>query len=75
MRSYRDKEACGRPDDVVVIEDPSMVVVDESGNRWPDFRFIDNNTVRAHPLIVEALLEDAEPLWSLGEVLEECEGL
>ena len=39
----------------------------------PDFCFIDRNTVRAHPKIIDLLLEadEAERVWSIEEILGE----
>ena len=71
MPFYRDKDALGRSDDVLVIEDATMVVWDESGYWRPGFRYVDANVIRAHPLIINALLENTEPLWSLEEILGE----
>ncbi len=73
MPFYRDKDARGRSDDLFVIEDATMVVRDERGYRRPSFRYVDENVIRAHPLIIDALLENAEPLWSLEEILGEVE--
>lgn len=70
MPIYRDKEAQGRADDVFVVEDATIVVWDESGYWQPSFRYVDENIIRAHPLIIDALMENAEPLWSLEEILE-----
>ena len=71
MPFYRDLDACGRADELTVIEDAAMVVIDPNGDRHPGFRFIEPNTIRAHPLIIDVLLEHAEPLWSLEEILGE----
>ena len=71
MPCYRDKDAQGRPDDLLVIEDAKMVVRDENGYWRPSFGYVDENTIRAHPLIIDVLLEDAEPMWSLEEILAE----
>ena len=64
MPLYRHVEALGAPDEITVIEDRGMLVRDQ-----PSFEFIDSYTIKAHPLIVEALLIDAERLWTLEEVL------
>ena len=71
MPFYRDKEAYGRPDEITVIEDVSAVVLDGAGNQRPSIAFIDSRTVRAHPLIFELLLQRAESLWTLAEILAE----
>ncbi len=71
MPLYRDPEATGRLDDITVIEDPGMVEQDASGAMRPTFAFIDSYTVRAHPVIIDSLLEDAERLWTLEELLAE----
>ncbi len=64
MPLYRHVEASGSPDEVTVIEDRGMLVRNQ-----PSFEFIDPHTIKAHPLIVEALIIDAERLWTLEEVL------
>ena len=64
MPLYRHVEASGAPDEILVIEDWGMLLRDQ-----PSFEFIDSQTVKAHPLIVEALIIDAERLWTLEEVL------
>ena len=69
MPFYRDKDARGLSDDLFVIEDATMVVRDKRGYWRPSFRYVDENVIRAHPLIIDALLENAEPLWSLEEIL------
>ena len=42
---------------------------DANGNWSPGYEFIDSRTVKAHPFIIEVLLEDAERLWSIDDVL------
>jgi hypothetical protein len=69
MPLYRHPEATGRLDEITVIEDPDMVEADESGALRPSFAFIDRLTIRAHPAIMDALVESSERLWSLDEVL------
>ena len=69
MPIYRDKYARGQPDDLLVIEDVTVRVRDGGGVWRPSFRYVDDHTIRAHPLIIDVLLKDAERLWSLGEVL------
>ncbi len=64
MPLYRHVEASGAPDEITVIEDRGML-----GRDQPSFEFIDSHTIKAHPLIVEALIIDAERLWTLEEVL------
>ena len=71
MPQYRYKDAQGEADEITVIEDKSMFTKDNKGNWAPGFEFIDTRTVKAHPFIIEALLEDAERLWSMDEVLGE----
>ena len=73
MPLYRDPEATGRLDEITVIEDPGMVEQDESGAMRPTFAFIDSFTVRAHPVIIDSLLEGAERLWSMEELLNNIE--
>lgn len=72
MPFYRDKDARGRPDDLLVIEDATMVVRDRSGGWRPSFGYVDGN-IRAHPVIIDALLENSEPLWSLEQILGDGE--
>ena len=69
MPSYRDSEATGQFDEITVIEDPGMVEQDDSGALLPTFAFIDTYTVCAHPVIIDALIENAERLWTLEELL------
>jgi hypothetical protein len=64
---YRNTEEC--VDDITVIEDRGLYVKDSDGNWSPGFEFIDRYTVRAHPYIIDALLEDAEQVWTMDEVL------
>lgn len=71
MPFYRDKDAQGRSDDLLVIEDATMVMRDENGYWHPGFRYVDEHIISAHPLIIDALLENAERLWSLEEILGE----
>ena len=70
MPLYRHLEASGEPDEITVIEDREMFVQDkETGDIRPRFEFIDSHTIKAHPLIIEALILDAERLWTIDEVL------
>jgi hypothetical protein len=71
MPFYRDKDAQSGFDDLLVIEDATMLVRDGSGYWRPSFRFVDENLIRAHPLIIDSLLANAEPLWSLEEIFGE----
>ena len=64
MPLYRHAEASGGPDDILVIEDWGMLGQDE-----PSFEFVDARTIKAHPLIIEALIADSERLWTLEEIL------
>ncbi|MXX38583.1 MAG: hypothetical protein F4Y91_22720 [Gemmatimonadetes bacterium] len=68
MPLYRHVEASGGPDDILVIEDPGML-----GQDQPSFEFIDSRTIKAHPLIIEALIADSERLWTLEEILADVE--
>lgn len=70
MPLYRHPDATGSEDELTVIEDPNMVETDETGALRPTFVFIDDLTVRAHPAIVQSLLEGAERLWTMEELLE-----
>ncbi|MBI2050986.1 MAG: hypothetical protein HYT31_04250 [Parcubacteria group bacterium] len=74
MPYYRYKGAHGGADELTVIEDKSMFVKDRDGRWSPGFEFIDSHTVKAHPFIIDALLEDAERIWALDEVLAALEG-
>ncbi len=69
MPQFRYRDAHGDGNEVTVIEDKGMYVKDSQGNWGPGFEFIDSRTVKAHPLIIDGLVGDAEPLWSLHEVL------
>ena len=69
MPHYRYRSAHGLSDEITVIDDRSMCVEDQQGNWSPGFRFVDDHTVRAHPLIIDVLLLDSERLWSLEDVL------
>ena len=69
MPFYRDLEATGRLDEITVIEDPSMRKKDSSGEMLATFEWIDKFTIRAHPIIIDFLLQDAERLWKLEELL------
>ena len=73
MAFYREKSPHSPAEDIMVIEDSNMCRVDENGNDIPDFEFIDDQTVRAHPLIIDLLLEaeEAERIWTMDEMLAE----
>ena len=43
------------------------------GQDQPGFEFIDSRTIKAHPLIIEALIADSERLWTLEEILADVE--
>ena len=73
MPHYRYCDAQGQSDEITVIEDKGMYMKDGEGNWSPGFEFIDTHTVKAHPFIIEVLLEDAERLWSMDEVLKVLE--
>ena len=68
MPLYRHVEASGAPDEILVIEDRGML-----GRDQPGFEFIDSHTIKAHPLIIEALIADSERLWTLEEILADVE--
>ena len=70
MPQYRYKDALGDADEITVIEDKGMYRTDVNGKWSPGFEFIDSHTVKAHPFIIEVLLEDAERLWSIDDILE-----
>ena len=74
MPQYRYKDALGESDEITVIEDKGMYQTDANGNWTPGYEFIDSRTVKAHPFIIEVLLEDAERLWSIDDVLGALEG-
>ncbi len=71
-------EQAGDPsrDDIIVIEDSTMVTRDPDGSARPGFRFVDGQTVRAHPVIIDVLLswDEAEPLWTMEALLGVLEG-
>tara|TARA_B100000575_G_C22867237_1_gene506367 strand:- start:422 stop:646 length:225 start_codon:yes stop_codon:yes gene_type:complete len=71
MTQYRHIEATGRTDEVTVIEDPGMVTERADGTIRPDYAFIDPHTIRAHPQIIDALINQSERLWTLDEMLTE----
>ncbi len=73
MPLYRHPEATGRLDEITVIEDANMVEKDQTGTLRPTFSFIDSYTVRAHPVIVDSLIEDAERLWTMDDLLDDLE--
>ena len=54
-----------------MIEDKSMFIRDSKGGWMPGFEFLDSQTVRAHPFIIDVLLDDAERLWTQDELLGE----
>ena len=57
------------------IEDAAMVTQDEDGNALASYKFVDRYTIRAHPLIVDALLEDeeTEQVWTMNQILSSLE--
>ncbi|OJI06385.1 hypothetical protein BK004_03910 [bacterium CG10_46_32] len=69
MPQYRYKDLHGNQEEYVFIEDKSMFSKDNKGNWYPGFEFIDSRTVKAHPLIIDTLLLDAERLWTLEELV------
>ncbi|MBN64672.1 MAG: hypothetical protein CME20_25200 [Gemmatimonadetes bacterium] len=70
MPLYRHPEATGAADELTVIEDPQMTVADsDTGLPQPGYAFIDPLTIKAHPLIIDALVDRAERVWSLDELL------
>ena len=71
MPQYRHIESTGRTDEITVIEDPGMVAKSADGTFQPDYAFIDSHTIRAHPQIIDALINQSERLWTLDEVLTE----
>ena len=71
MPHYRDREARGDPDDIIVIEDKTLMKVGAEGHRHPGYEYIDENTIRAHPFLVAVLLVDAERIWTVEEMLQE----
>ena len=71
MAQYRFKGAEGRAGEITIIEDRSMYIRDTKGNWSPGYEFIDSHTVKAHPFIIEVLIESSERLWSMEEVLAE----
>ncbi|MBI1961650.1 MAG: hypothetical protein HYS45_03030 [Parcubacteria group bacterium] len=73
---YRDKTRGQSPreQEVVVTEDHAMFVKDRDGNWTPGFEYTGAHTVKAHPFIIDALLEDVERILTLDEVLAALEG-
>ena len=70
MPLYRHPEASGKPDEITVIEDRGIFTQDEeTGALRPGFEFIDSQTIKAHPVIVKALIMDAERLWTMDQLL------
>ena len=70
MPLYRHPEASGKPDEITVIEDRGMFTQDEeTGAIRPGFEFIDSQTIKAHPVIVKALIMDAKRLWTMDQVI------
>ena len=76
MSHYRFSGDPARAHDVAVIEDAGLIVVSADGSTRPGYRFIDGQTVKAHPVIIDVLLQrqEAERVWSLDEVLEVLAG-
>ena len=70
MPTYLYKGADSAAYKVVVIEDRSMTIVNERGEQTPSYEFIDGSTIRAHPLIIDALIVNSERVWSLEEILD-----
>ena len=71
MTQYRHIESTGQTDEITVIEDPGMVTESADGTVRPDYAFIDPHTIRAHPHIIDALINQSERMWTLNEVLTE----
>lgn len=69
MALYLHKEANGQANEITVIEDPTMVKVDDQGNSWADMEFIDAYTVKAHPAIMDLLVKGTERTWTMDEIL------
>ena len=75
MRFYRHRDARGQRDELItIIEDENMVEIDEEGQKIPTFKYVGNDTIKAHPMVIDSLLENAEPLWTLEEILAKLEG-
>lgn len=70
MPHYRHIESTGRTDEITVIEDQGMVTESADGTVRPDYAFIDPHTIRAHPHIIDALINQSERLWTLDELLK-----
>ena len=47
-----------------------MVTESADGTVRPDYAFIDPHTIRAHPRIIDALVNQSERLWTLDELLK-----
>ena len=63
-----DPETARENPQLVIIEDPNMVYTDEYGQEQATFKYIDALTLRVHPKLMAAFLEDAEMLWTADEV-------
>ena len=75
MDQISKNESAVLPTDITVIEDAAMVTEDEDGNALANYKFVDPYTIRAHPLIIEALLQDeeTEQVWTLEQILSDLE--
>ena len=75
MDPFLQHETAVVPTDITVIEDAGMITQDENGNTLASYKFVDRYTIRAHPLIVDALLEDeeTEQVWTMNQILSSLE--
>ncbi len=75
MEQFLQHETAVVPTDITVIEDAAMITQDENGNTLASYKFVDRYTIRAHPLIVDALLEDeeTEQVWTMNQILSSLE--
>ena len=68
MTLYRYRDPIGVSGEIIVIEDATMVERDEDGVLRPSFAFVDDNTVQAHPIIIDSLLENAKQLYTIDKL-------
>lgn len=75
MEQFLQHETAVVPTDITIIEDAAMITQDENGNTLASYKFVDRYTIRAHPLIVDALLEDeeTEQVWTMNQILSSLE--
>ncbi len=68
---YRDRSRGPslRQQEIVVIEDKSVFIKDPKTGKWkPGHTSTDSHTLRAHPFVIDSLLQDCERLWSMDDM-------